>query len=71
MPADFASLILSLATAAQSVLEKDRPQAQYHIDLLGVLAEKTKGNLSPEEEKLLQALLYDLRMRFVEAKPVS
>jgi len=69
LPADFASLVLSLTAAAQSALEKDRFQAKYHIDLLGILAEKTKGNLSSEEEKLLQALLYDLRMRFVEAGP--
>jgi hypothetical protein len=42
------------------------PVARAHIDLLGVLEEKTKGNLSPEETKLLQGVLYELRMQFVE-----
>jgi hypothetical protein len=32
-----------------------------------MLKEKTKGNLTPEEEKLIEAVLYDLRMRYVEA----
>lgn len=40
--------------------------AKHHIDLLGVLEEKTKGNLTEEEEKLLSGTLYELRMRFVE-----
>lgn len=41
------------------------PQAQYLIDLLGVLEEKTKGNLSADEEKLLKDALYQLRMRYL------
>jgi len=40
--------------------------ARQDIDLLGLLQEKTKGNLSGEEERLLDQALYDLRMRFVE-----
>jgi hypothetical protein len=36
------------------------------IDALGVLKEKTKGNLSKEEEGLLENLLYELRMRYIE-----
>lgn len=40
--------------------------AKHHIDLLGVLEEKTKGNLSEEEEKLLSGTLYELRMQFVK-----
>ncbi|MCE9625266.1 MAG: DUF1844 domain-containing protein [Deltaproteobacteria bacterium] len=78
IPADFASLVLSLAAGAQSSLgisphpltgkpEKNLPQAKYSIDLLGMLQEKTRGNLGPEEAKLLEALLFDLRMRYVEA----
>jgi hypothetical protein len=39
--------------------------ARNTIDVLGLLKEKTKGNLDPEESKLLDALLYDLRTRFV------
>jgi hypothetical protein len=40
--------------------------AQFNIDLLTVLSEKTKGNLTPEEEKYLTHMLYELRMQFVE-----
>lgn len=41
------------------------PQAKYLIDLLGVLEEKTKGNLSVDEDKLLKDALYQLRMRYL------
>jgi hypothetical protein len=41
------------------------PQAKYLIDLLGVLEEKTKGNLSVDEERLLKDTLYQLRMRYL------
>jgi len=47
----------------ESMLNLD--MAKYQIDLLGVLEEKTKGNLSPDEQKLLDLTLYDLRSRFV------
>ena len=40
--------------------------ARQTIDLLGVLQEKTKGNLDGDEERLLDQVLYDLRLRFVE-----
>lgn len=39
--------------------------AKYIIDLLGLLEEKTKGNLSADEEKLLTDALYQLRMRYL------
>ena len=39
--------------------------AKFNIDLLGVLEEKTKGNLSPEEQKMLDNALYEVRMRYV------
>jgi hypothetical protein len=39
--------------------------AKYQIDLLGVIEEKTKGNLNEEEQRLLDAALYETRMRFV------
>lgn len=45
----------------------DLEVAKHHIDLLGVLADKTKGNLTDDEKKLLDAALYELRMRFVQA----
>lgn len=41
------------------------PHAKYLIDLLGVLEEKTKGNLSVDEERLFKDLLYQLRMRYL------
>jgi hypothetical protein len=39
--------------------------AKQTIDILGMLKEKTAGNLAKEEEALLSNLLYDLRMRYV------
>jgi len=41
--------------------------AKQSIDIINLLKDKTKGNLTQEEEKLLDHLLYDLRMRFVKA----
>jgi hypothetical protein len=43
------------------------PRAQEMIDLLAVLEQKTKGNLTPDESALLGNLLYTLRLRYVEA----
>ncbi len=40
--------------------------AKQTIDLLGVLAEKTKGNLTPTEDRMLQAVLFEARMAFLE-----
>jgi hypothetical protein len=44
----------------------DMPNAQRTINLLEVLQEKTRGNLSPNESRLLDDVLYELRMTFVE-----
>jgi hypothetical protein len=44
----------------------DLPIAKQIIDTLGMLEEKTKGNLDKDEERLLKAVLYDLRMRYVQ-----
>jgi hypothetical protein len=44
----------------------DLPAAKQMIDLLGILRDKTKGNLDEAEEQLLGEVLYDLRMRYVE-----
>jgi hypothetical protein len=44
----------------------DMPNAQRTIDLLEVLQEKTRGNLTPNESRLLDDVLYELRMTFVE-----
>lgn len=43
----------------------DLPNAKYSIDILGILQEKTKGNLTPEESEQLSNLLRDLRMEYV------
>ncbi|MBW1878453.1 MAG: DUF1844 domain-containing protein [Deltaproteobacteria bacterium] len=44
------------------------PLARQTIDLIGVLEEKTRGNLDEEEKKLLDSVLYDLRIRFVQRR---
>jgi Domain of unknown function (DUF1844) len=73
---DLASFLISLGTQAFMHLgdipnpmtqqrEKDLPAAKQMIDLLGILQEKTKGNLTADEERLLQQLLLDLRLRYV------
>jgi hypothetical protein len=74
--ANFLTLVFSLYTHAQIFLgvipnpitqqpEQDLPQAKYNIDLLGILREKTRGNLSQEEEQALEGILYELRMNYV------
>lgn len=45
--------------------EIDLEQARYLIDILGMLQEKTRGNLSPEEEQALEGVLYELRTKYV------
>ncbi|MBM4332604.1 MAG: DUF1844 domain-containing protein [Deltaproteobacteria bacterium] len=73
---DFSSFIFSLSTSALLHLgeipdpatkqrEKDLPLAKQTIDILGMLKEKTRGNLTPDEEKLLETILTDLRWRYV------
>ena len=75
---NFINFILSLSTSALIQLgevhdpaspsvEKDLPSAKQTIDLIGMLKEKTKGNLTPDEEKVMDHILYDLRMRYVRA----
>ncbi len=44
----------------------DLPMAKQIIDTLGMLQEKTKGNLDADEDRLLRSVLYDLRMRYVQ-----
>ncbi len=76
-PVNFQHLVLSFATTAMfqmGMMEnpgEEQPQAdmaaaQETIGLLNVLEEKTKGNLTQEEEGLLSNSLYELRMYFVE-----
>ncbi len=47
--------------------EADLAQAQHTIDLLQLLQEKTKGNLTPQEENFVGNALHDLRLRYVRA----
>jgi hypothetical protein len=74
----FTNLILSISTSALIQLgeiedpvskapSQNLPLAKQTIDLIGMLQEKTKGNLTSEEEKILEHVLYDLRMRYVKA----
>lgn len=53
--------------AADAVPEINLPLARQNIDILEVLEHKTRGNLSEEEHQLLEGVLYEVRMRFVEA----
>jgi hypothetical protein len=73
---DFSAFIFSLSTSALLHLgefpdpatqkrEKNLPLANQTIALLGMLQEKTQGNLTPEEKKLMEAILTDLRWRYV------
>ena len=47
--------------------ERSLPEAQYLIDTITLLKDKTKGNLTAEEAAYMDGVLYDLRMRFVSA----
>lgn len=73
---EFSTFIVSLSASALLYLgEMPSPEGEENaanlalasqtIDILTMLREKTKGNLTAEEEKLLSSFLYDLRMKFV------
>ena len=47
---------------------KNLPLAKQTIDILGMLEEKTRGNLTGDEEKMLKNILYDLRMIYIKEK---
>ena len=75
---DFHTFVLSLGSSALLHLgelehpdvgaaQKDLPLAKHTIDILAMLQEKTKGNLTAAEDKLIESLLCDLRLRYVEA----
>lgn len=78
-PIDFMTFVLSLASTVQmhlglfpnpatSKVEVSLEYAKQTIDILGMLREKTKGNLDENEDKLLEHLLFELRMQYVEHK---
>jgi hypothetical protein len=78
---DFSTFVLSLGTSAlyqlgqigdsesgaEGPVEPHLPIARQTIDTLEMLTEKTRGNLTDTESKLLESILYELHMRFVEA----
>jgi hypothetical protein len=76
---DFSALVLSLGSSAivhlgqapdpttgQKREQPDFPMAQQSIDLLAMLQEKTRGNLTANEASFLDNMLFDLRMLFVQ-----
>jgi len=74
---DFTTFVLSLSHSAlmhlgeapdpdTSQLARNLPLARQTIDLISLLEEKTKGNLTGDEERLIGQILFDLRLRFVE-----
>jgi hypothetical protein len=76
-PASFANFLLSLASQAAAAMglaenpmtgkrTADLELSRYWLDVLGMLHEKTKGNLHQQEQKLFDGLLGDLRMQFVQ-----
>ena len=74
---DFNTFVLSLSTSALMHLGKlpdaedqtvNLALAKQSIDCIALLEEKSKGNLTGEEERLISEVLYDLRLRFVAAK---
>lgn len=81
-PASFSFLVLSLRAQAEMQLglmqfgeedkvEPDLPLARHTIDLMGMLLEKTKGNLTLEENRMLENSLTELRFRFVQVSEKS
>ena len=77
-PATFEFLVFSLKTQAEMSmgllhfgkeedLQPDFGHARHAIDLLAMLQEKTKGNLSTDEHRLLENSLTELRFRYVQA----
>jgi len=77
-PIDFSTHVLSLASSAMVAIGTmpapggeelvDLEAGKHLIDVLGMLELKTRGNLDESETKLLQSLLYDLRVAYVDAE---
>jgi Domain of unknown function (DUF1844) len=75
-PASFVSFMMSIASNAASALgmmehpvthqrDVDIELGKHWIDILGMLQKKTEGNLTPQEKRMLEGLLADLRMQYV------
>ena len=54
------------APSPEGTVEQDFELARQNIEILNILHDKTKGNLTGDEERLVAQVLFDLRMRFVE-----
>ena len=80
-PMDFSTFIMSLGSSAmvnlgivqapedeEGTYPVDLAAAKQMIEILDILRDKTKGNLTASEDKLLTSLLYDLRVAFVDSK---
>jgi hypothetical protein len=79
LEATFSVLTMSLASSAAMALglapdpqtnqtHKDLNMAKFNIDLLLMLQDKTKGNLSVEEKQFLESLISDLQIKFIQSK---
>lgn len=75
---DFSTFVLSLATGAlinmglapdptTGKAAKNLELAKQNIDILGLIHEKTRGNLSEDEKQLIESLLTEIRIRFVDS----
>jgi hypothetical protein len=75
--ANFSVLAMSLASSAAMALglapdpntgkiNKDKHMAQFNIDLLVMLKDKTKGNLTADEQRFLDSVIADLQLKFVQ-----
>ncbi|HZH83924.1 MAG TPA: DUF1844 domain-containing protein [Phototrophicaceae bacterium] len=56
-----------IANPVSGDVEIDVPTAKQMIDILGLLKDKTRGNLNASEDRLMEDILFDLRMKYVEA----
>lgn len=79
-PVDFSGLILAFSSTAlyymgettiegKSNQQKNLPLARYNIDLINLLKEKTQGNLTPEENELIEKVSHDLMMKYSSIAP--
>jgi uncharacterized protein DUF1844 len=75
---NFSTFVIGLSTQAlmhlgeianpmSGKVETDVPSAKQMIDILGILKDKTRGNLNASEDRLMEDILFDLRMKYVEA----
>jgi len=75
---NFSTFVISLSTQAlmhlgevpsplSGKVETDVPAAKQMIDLLAMLRDRTRGNLNSNEDRLMDDILFDLRMKYVEA----